>query len=341
MKVTIIGYGNVGRGVHRALKNNPDMELVQIITRDPPRVKRQVSNVLISSVDNFDENADVAILCGGSCVDIFGSETKKELIEQAPDLEDTTTLGQGPYFAQFFNTVDSFDTHARLPDYFRCMDKYLQKSKHTSIIAAGWDPGTFSLQRAFASAFFPFAKHYTFWGPGVSQGHSDAVRCIKGVKDACQYTLPVQDVVDRVRIGENPDLKTGEKHTRLVYVVLEPDANKEAIERTIKTMPDYFVDYETKVKFISEQELLNKHNANPHSGFVLASGYTNNNNRALVEYKCEWGDNSEATACILVACARACCRLNNEQRHGAFTMFDIPPSYYGRASREELLREYL
>jgi len=280
-------------------------------------------------------------LCGGSCLDIFGEHTDRERIARAPDLVNSLTLGQGPYFAQFFNTVDSFDTHARIPDYFQCMNNYAKKNTHTSVISAGWDPGTFSLERVLAKSFFPQARPYTFWGPGISQGHSDAVRRIKGVKDARQYTLPVNEAVGRVRTGEHPDLKAGDKHTRLVYVVPEQDADKEDIVQKIEAMPHYFDEYETKVVFVTEKELHAKHGAYPHGGFVLASGFTRDDHRALIEYKCEWGDNSEATACILVACPRACYRLHTEHAYGAFSMFDIPPAYYNRLSREELLREYL
>lgn len=341
IKIAIVGYGNIGRGVRGALTHRPDMDLVQIITRDPARVEQEVHDVPISTITDFNRNADVAILCSGSRADLFNEETDRQVMKRMPALDSPAILGQGPYFAQFFNTVDSFDTHARIPDYCRCMHGYAERHHHTSIISAGWDPGTFSVERLLIHSFFPQAPSYTFWGPGVSQGHSDAVRRIKGVKDARQYTIPVKEAVDRVRTGECPDLATNEKHRRLVYVVAEQGADTENIAERIKTMPDYFDDYETEVEFISEQELQAKHRASPHGGSVFASGYTHTGNRVLLEYKCEWGDNPEATAYLLVACARACYRYNREKNYGAFSMLDIPPLYYSRLSREDIVREYL
>lgn len=341
IKVTIVGYGNIGHGVHNALKHSPDMELVQIITRDPDRVRKEVKGVKVSPIRDFSKEADVAILCSGSRSDLFNKETDTERLNTVSALDSPLTMGQGPYFAQFFNTVDSFDTHARIPDYFTCMDRFARDGKHTSLLSAGWDPGTFSMERLLGHSFFPQGCHYTFWGPGVSQGHSDAVRGIKGVKDARQYTIPVKDAIDRVRAGECPEFAPREKHQRLVYVVLEQDADTVSIEQEIRSMPYYFAEYETKIEFVTDKELLVKHSAYPHGGFVLTSGYTGDGNRAMLEYRCEWGDNAGATACILVACARACHRLHAEHAFGAFSMFDIPPAYYHPASREELVRTYL
>jgi diaminopimelate dehydrogenase len=338
IKVAIVGFGNLGRGVVRSLKSNPDLELAQIISRNPARVKKEVRNVPVFGIADFKKLADVAILCGGSKEDLFGSVTSKKFGSGIPY---PGLFGQGPYFAQFFNTVDSFDTHARIPDYHRFMDRYSRINRHTAVISAGWDPGTFSLERTMADSFIPGARHYTFWGPGVSQGHSDAVRRIPGVRDCRQYTLPVKSAITRVRSGKNPVLTSGQKHTRLVYVVPEPSADRARIVRAIKTMPNYFVGYDTKVVFLSSRRLLNEHGVFPHAGFVLATGRTGKDNRALIEYDCAWGSNPEATANILVAVARACFRLSRERKFGALTMLDIPPAYYSPRSEKELLDKFM
>jgi len=341
IKVAIVGFGNLGRGVASSLKNNPDLELTQIISRNPGRVKKTVRSVPVFGIDNFKKIADVAILCGGSKDDLFGVATRKLTGIQLNKLASPGIAGQGPYFAQFFNTVDSFDTHARIPDYHRFMDRYSRINRHTAVISAGWDPGTFSLERTMADAFIPGCGHYTFWGPGVSQGHSDAVRRIPGVCDCRQYTLPVKSAIARVRSGKNPVLSAGQKVTRLVYVVAEPGADRSRIVRAIKTMPNYFVGYDTKVVFLSSRQLLREHGAFPHAGFVLAAGRTGKNNRALIEYDCAWGSNPEATANILVAVARACHRLSRERKHGALTMLDISPAYYSPRERTELLKSFM
>jgi len=328
ISVAIIGYGNIGRGVYNAIANNEtnnDMFVNGIITRRPGALD------LPSDIPVFDATkpscdwdkslyADVAILCGGS---------KNDLPRQ------------GPYWANFFNTVDSFDTHANIPEYFRRMDGVAKSKGNVAIISAGWDPGTFSLERVLADAFIPGSKRYTFWGKGVSQGHSDAVRQVEGVADARQYTIPVEAALSSVRGGENPELTTRQKHTRLVYVVAKPGADREKITKDIVTMPNYFADYDTTVKFITAAQMKRDHSQYPHGGFVLATGNTSPANKALIEYRCQWGSNPEATANILVACARAGYRMKQEGKTGAFTMLDIPPSYYGRRSETELLQFFM
>jgi diaminopimelate dehydrogenase len=332
-KIAIVGYGNVGRGVHQAVLRNPDMSLAGIISRDPERVKKELESKAMSDILVFDgsevigaslRNAvDVAILCGGS---------KKDLPEQ------------GPFYAKYFSTVDSFDTHASIPEYFERMDRIAKDNWNVAVISTGWDPGTFSQARVSADAFIPGAKHYTFWGKGVSQGHSDAVRQIPGVKDARQYTIPVEDAIKRVREGENPELTTREKHTRLVYVVAKDDVDEERrqeIAEKIRTMPNYFADYDTTILFITEEEMKREHSKMPHGGFVMAAGQTGEGNKALIEYRCQWESNPEATGNILVAHARAASRLKQEEKSGAFTILDIPAAYLSPRSREELLRDFM
>jgi len=339
IKIAIVGFGNLGRGVLRAIGKNSDMELVEIITRHRERVKKEVENIPLFAVDQFEQLADVAILCGGSKEDLFGITTNRTYGDKNKKIENGRVMGQGPYFAQFFNTVDSFDTHSRIFDYYQYMGKFAKLNRHTAIVSAGWDPGTFSLERVLAGTFLPDATHYTFWGPGVSQGHSDAVRQIKGVKDARQYTLPIEKAIERVRAGENPQLKTKEKHKRLVYVVVKEGSDKKRIAKEIKEMSNYFTDYITIVIFISEEDMRMNHSTFPHAGFVFASRKAEH--KALIEYRCEWGSNPDATGGILVACARACFRLNREKKFGAFTMLDIPPAYYTTHTRKELLTAYM
>ncbi len=339
IKIAIIGYGNLGKGVKQALEKNPDMELAEIITRRPEVVKKIEKNIPVFSLEKFDILADVAILCSGSKDDIFGSGNNKEL--NRVRISDPYSHGQGLYFAQFFNTVDSFDTHRRIFDYYQHMDKVARLNRHTSIISAGWDPGTFSLERVMADAFFPESRIYTFWGPGVSQGHSDAVRQIPGVLDARSYTIPIKKSIEMVRDGKNPDLKPKMMHKRVVYVVTHKDADKKEIERNIKQMPNYFADYETEVIFISQKTLNKTHSEFPHCGSVILSSKTGLNNKAVIEYRCVWDSNPEATASILVACARSCYRLNKEKRYGALTMLEIPPAYYSMHSIDGLLQNYM
>ncbi len=323
-RIAIVGYGNVGRGVRDAITVASDSELVGIVSRDAPRVKREVSDVPVFAQQDEGSwkglDADVAILCGGSARDL---------------------PGQGPYYAAFFNTVDSFDTHHDIPSYFSTMDAASKAAGKVAIISTGWDPGVFSLERVLADAFVPGAAHYTFWGKGVSQGHSDAARQVSGVKDARQYTIPVQSALERVRAGENPSLSTREKHTRLCYVVAEAGTDKTAIEREIVEMPNYYADYDTTVLFISEQEMARDHSTYPHGGFVMATGTTADGSATLTEYRCQWGSNPAATGSILVAHARAAARLSREGRSGAFTILDIPAAYLSPHSAEELRAKYM
>jgi diaminopimelate dehydrogenase len=323
-KVVIVGYGNVGRGVRHAIASAPDAELAGIISRDAARVKREALDAPVFSRDDEKSwkrlGADVAILCGGSAKDL-------------PE--------QGPFYGAFFNTVDSFDTHHDIPAHFSTMDRTAKKAGKVAIISTGWDPGIFSLERVLADAFVPGASHYTFWGKGVSQGHSDAARHVKGVKDARQYTIPVQSALERVRLGENPSLTTREKHTRLCYVVAEPGADKAAIEREIKEMPNYYADYDTNVVFISEEEMKRDHSTYPHGGFVMATGKTGDGSSTLTEYRCRWGSNPAATGSVLLAHARAAVRLSREKRTGAFTILDIPAAYLSPRTAEELREKYM
>jgi diaminopimelate dehydrogenase len=339
IKVAIIGFGNLGKAVKYAISKNSDMELVEIVTRRPEVVKKFIKKIPVFSLDKFEVLADVAILCGGSKQDIFGSETRKKL-EQVR-MTEPYSRGQGLYFAQFFNTVDSFDTHRRIPDYYDQMNRVARLNRRTTIVSGGWDPGTFSVERVMADAFLPHSKTYTFWGPGVSQGHSDAVRQIPGVLDARSYTIPIKSAVRQVREGKNPDFEPKMMHKRLVYVVAQNGVDKKQIEKRIKNMPNYFSDYNTEVVFVSKKKIAKKHKNFPHSGSVILSGFTHNTNRAIIEYRCNWDSNPEATASILIACARACYRLNKEKRYGAFTMLEIPPYYYSIHCKEKLLENYM
>jgi len=324
IRAAIVGYGNVGRGVELAIEQNPDMYLEAIFTRRNSHdivtrgLARRVLHV--SEAKTCLDDVDVAILCGGSAKDL-------------PE--------QGPQFASMFNTVDSFDTHAKIPEYFASVDKAAREAGKLSIISVGWDPGLFSLLRTLGEDVLPQGKSYTFWGPGVSQGHSDAIRRIKGVKDARQYTIPIDSALKRVRSGETPDLTTREKHLRDCYVVAEEGADLERIEREIKTMPHYFADYDTKVTFISEEEMAAKHSRMPHGGFVLRSGTTGEGNKQMMEFSVKLDSNPEFTGSVLTAYARAAYRLNKEGQTGARTVFDIPPAYLSRRSPEEMRKELL
>lgn len=325
IRIGILGYGNLGKGVELAIKANDDMELVAIFTRRNPKEIQTVyfKNVLnISEMEKWKDKIDVLLLCGGSATDL-------------PE--------QGPYYAKNFNTVDSYDTHAKIPEYFEAMDRSSKEGGKVSIISIGWDPGAFSLNRLYAEAFLPKGKTYTFWGKGVSQGHSDAIRRIKGVKNAIQYTIPVEESVEKVRRGENPELTTKQKHLRECYVVLEENADKEKVEKEIKTMPNYFADYHTIVHFVSEKELLKNHAQLSHGGFVIRSGYTGmkEENKELIEYSLKLDSNPEFTASILVAYARAAYRLYKNKEYGAKTIFDIAPSMIINKTNNELLKELL
>ncbi|MBQ3235296.1 MAG: diaminopimelate dehydrogenase [Clostridia bacterium] len=325
IRVGIYGYGNLGRGVECAIKQNDDMELVGIFTRrDPSTVKTALNSKVFSasSVLEFKDKIDVLVICGGSATD---------LPTQTPEL------------SKYFNCVDSFDTHAKIPEHFNCVDKTCIENSTVSLISAGWDPGMFSLNRLYAQSVLSDSCFYTFWGKGVSQGHSDAIRRIKGVKDAKQYTIPIESALERVRNGENPTLSTREKHLRECFVVLEDGADSVAIENEIKTMPNYFADYDTTVHFISQEELIKNHSGIPHGGFVICSGKTgvNGENKHVIEYSLKLDSNPEFTASVLVAYARAVARLASEKAYGCKTVFDIAPAYLSKFSAEEIRKNLL
>lgn len=321
LKVGIVGYGNLGRGVEMAIRQNEDMELAAIFTRRKPEAVDSTAKMLhISEIENYIGIIDVMILCGGSATDL-------------PE--------QGPHIASMFHTVDSFDRHAKINEYFDAVDASAKKSGHASVISTGWDPGLFSLNRLLAEAVLPEGKDYTFWGKGVSQGHSDAIRRIKGVSSAVQYTIPIEDAVNKVRSGEDPVLSAREKHLRECFVVAEPGEDLARIERDIKTMPDYFADYDTRVNFISAEELKANHSAMPHGGLVLRSGKTGTDSKQIIEFGLNLDSNPEFTASVLVAYARAINRFAKEGFVGAKTVFDIPFSYLSPKSDERLRKELL
>lgn len=321
IKIGIIGYGNLGRGVESAIRQNSDMELVAVFTRRAPDcVKISTSTAIVANIadiEKYKDKIDVMILCGGSATDL---------------------PVQTPEYAKLFNVIDSFDTHARIPEHFANVDKSAKASGKVAIISVGWDPGMFSLNRVYANAILTEGKDYTFWGKGVSQGHSDAVRRIAGVKNAKQYTIPVDEAVEAVRRGENPELTTRQKHIRECFVVLEENADASKIEQEIKSMPNYFADYDTIVHFIDEAEFNKNHSAIPHGGMVLRSGKTGfeKQNSHLIEYKIKLDSNPEFTSCVLVAYARAAFRLNGEGCAGCKTVFDIAPAYLSQMSNEQL-----
>jgi diaminopimelate dehydrogenase len=324
IRVGIVGYGNLGRGAVLAIRKTADLEPVAIFTRrDPKKVEMEAPGVPVlhvSEAEKYRDRIDVMLLCGGSA---------KDLPEQTPQ------------FAAMFNTVDSFDTHAKIPAFFAKVDQTASAHQKTAIISVGWDPGLFSLNRLLADAILPDGVTYTFWGKGLSQGHSDAIRRVKGVKNGVQYTIPNEEAMAKVRRGEKPVLKTADKHRRVCYVVPEPGADLAAIEREIKTMPDYFADYDTEVHFISEEELKREHSKAPHGGFVIRSGTTGDRHQHLYEFSLKLDSNPEFTSSVLVAYARAAYRLNKEKQYGAKTVFDIPPRYISPRSDEELLRDFL
>ncbi len=326
IRVGILGYGNLGRGVECALKQNPDMELAAVFTRrNPDSVKILTDGVKVYHADEAEKMADqidVMILCGGSATDL---------------------PVQTPKFAKLFNVVDSFDTHAKIPEHFAAVDAAAKEGGHVGMISVGWDPGMFSLNRLYAECVLPVGSNYTFWGKGVSQGHSDAIRRVEGVKDARQYTIPVDAALDAVRSGSNPELTTREKHTRECFVVAEEGADLARIEQEIKTMPNYFADYDTTVHFISEEELLRDHAGIPHGGFVIRSGKTgwNQENTHVIEYSLKLDSNPEFTSSILVAYARAAYRMAKEGQSGCKTVFDVAPAYLTAKSGEELRKEML
>ncbi|MCH7322070.1 diaminopimelate dehydrogenase [Solibacillus sp. MA9] len=324
IRIGIVGYGNLGRGVEAAISQNDDMELVAVFTRrNPASVTIKTANVPVYLVDdalNYKEQIDVMILCGGSATDL-------------PE--------QVPHFAQWFNTIDSFDTHAKIPAFFDAVDEVAQKANTVSIISVGWDPGLFSLNRLLGEAVLPVGNTYTFWGDGLSQGHSDAVRRIEGVKKAVQYTLPIKAAVDRVRNGDNPELSTREKHARECYVVIEQGANAAAIEKEIKDMPNYFADYDTTVNFITEDEFVTNHQGMPHGGFVIRSGESGENDKQILEFSLKLESNPMFTSSVLVAYARAAHNLAQKGDKGAKTVFDIPFGLLSAKSAADLRKELL
>ena len=326
IRIGILGYGNLGRGVECAVRQNPDMELKAVFTRrDPQNVEILTDSARvcgISRVKEWKDRIDVLILCGGSATD---------LPQQTPE------------YAKMFHVVDSFDTHARIPEHFANVDASAKEAGKVAVISAGWDPGMFSLNRMYASAILPEGRDYTFWGRGVSQGHSDAIRRVLGVKDGKQYTIPVESALEAVRNGENPELTARQKHTRECFVVLEDGADAAKVEEEIRTMPDYFSDYDTTVHFISQEELKRDHSEIPQGGFVLRSGVTGweKEHSHLIEYRLKLDSNPEFTSSIIVAYARAAYRLAMEGQSGCKTVFDIAPAYLSPKSGEELRKTML
>ena len=326
IRIGIVGYGNLGRGTELAIRQTPDTELACVFTRrDPSALKILTENVPVYSINDLEahkDDVDILILCGGSATDL---------------------PVQGPKLAEMFNTIDSFDTHAKIPEYFDAVDAAAKKGGNVSIISVGWDPGMFSVNRLYASSILPEGENYTFWGKGVSQGHSDAIRRIEGVADARQYTIPVEAAVEAVRSGSTPELTTRQKHTRECFVVAKEGADKALIEKTIKEMPNYFADYDTTVHFITEEEMKRDHSGLPHGGFVIRSGKTGVNKETshVIEYSLKLGSNPEFTSSILVAYARAAVRLSREGQTGARTVFDIAPAYLSPKTGAELRKEML
>ncbi len=321
IRIGILGYGNLGKGVELAVQTAPDMELVAVFTRrDPSSLSIKTSGVPVVSVNDVEDwkdKIDVMILCGGSATDL---------------------PVQTPQYAKLFNVVDSFDTHARIPEHFANVDAAAKENGKVAVISCGWDPGMFSLARVYSNAILPDGNDYTFWGKGVSQGHSDAIRRVKGVKNAKQYTIPVESALEAVRSGKNPELTTRDKHTRECFVVLEEGADAAAVEKEIKEMPNYFADYDTTVHFISEEELLKNHSGMAHGGFVFRTGKTgaDKEHNHVIEYSLKLDSNPEFTTSVLVAVARAAFKMHSEGAKGCKTMLDIPPAYLSDKSGEEL-----
>lgn len=326
IRIGILGYGNLGKGVECAIKHNEDMELAAVFTRrDPAGIKIQTEGVKVCSVQDapsMKDAIDVMILCGGSATDL---------------------PVQTPEMAKYFHVVDSFDTHARIPEHYAAVDAAAKESGHVGIISVGWDPGMFSLNRLYANAILPGGHDYTFWGKGVSQGHSDAIRRVAGVKDARQYTVPVEAALEAVRSGSSPELTTRQKHTRECFVVAEDGADLARIEKEIVTMPNYFADYDTTVHFISEEELMRDHAGIPHGGFVIRTGTTgwNDEHSHVIEYRLKLDSNPEFTASVLVSYARAAYRLGQEGQKGCRTVFDIAPAYLSAVDGAELRKHLL
>ncbi|MBD5529739.1 MAG: diaminopimelate dehydrogenase [Lachnospiraceae bacterium] len=320
IRIAIMGYGNLGRGIECAVRQNEDMELVAVFTRRDPSGVKTVSGVPVYGADQLLEKKDkidVLMLCGGSATDL---------------------PRQTPEYAGYFNVIDSFDTHANIPQHFEAVDQAARKGGKVAMISVGWDPGMFSLNRLYANAILRDGSDYTFWGKGISQGHSDAIRRIPGVKNAKQYTIPVDSALAAVRACENPELTTRQKHTRECFVVAEEGADRERIEQEIKSMPNYFADYDTTVHFITEEELLREHAGIPHGGLVLRTGKTgvNGEHNHVIEYSLKLDSNPEFTACVLTAYARAAYRMNREGMTGCKTVFDVAPAYLSAMSPEEM-----
>jgi len=324
IRIGILGYGNLGKGVEASIEQQPDMELVAVFSRRSPEsvqtVRPETKVLHVDDAEKHKDDIDVLILCGGSATD---------LPEQAPE------------FAKLFNTIDSFDTHARIPEFFEAVDQAAKPNGKTSIISVGWDPGLFSINRVLSESFLPQGETYTFWGKGRSQRHSDAIRRVEGVKNGVQYTIPSDKAIERVRSGENPELTTSDKHTRECFIVAEEGADKAQIEETIKTMPNYFDEYETTVHFITEDELKKDHNAMPHGGFVIRSGKTGTGTNQIIEFSLKLDSNPEFTASVLVAYARAAYRMNKEGLTGAKTVYDVAPSYVHPRSNADLRKDLL
>lgn len=323
VRIAVCGYGNLGKGIEKEITKSADMELVGIFTRRDPSTLSTASTVPVIHMDDMNKwtsKIDVVIMCGGSATDL---------------------PSQVPKFAEFFNTVDSFDTHAKIPEYFKAVNEKSAGAKKTSVISGGWDPGMFSVMRVYDDAILSRGETYTFWGKGVSQGHSDAIRRVPGVKNAIQYTIPIEEAMNRVREGKNPVLTTREKHLRECFVVAEEGADLESIERQIKTMPNYFADYDTEVHFITEEELKANHHKMSHGGFVIHSAETGEGNQQIMEYSLKLDSNPEFTASVLIALARATYRLNQAGQFGAKTILDIPPAWMSARTAEELRKEFL
>ncbi len=326
IRIGILGYGNLGRGVESAVTQNPDMELAAVFTRRNPEglsiATPGVPVLGIGDLEKMQDKIDVLILCGGSATDL---------------------PLQTPEYAKLYNVVDSFDTHANIPEHFARVQEAAEAGKKTAMISVGWDPGMFSLNRLYGNVILPEGKDYTFWGKGVSQGHSDAIRRVEGVKDGKQYTIPVEAALEAVRSGSDPELTTRQKHTRECYVVPEEGADLGKIEEEIKNMPNYFADYDTTVHFITEEELKQNHSAIPHGGFVLRTGVTGRNkeNKHLIEYRLKLDSNPEFTSSVLIAYARAAYRMNKEGMYGCKTVFDVAPAYLSPLSGEELRKNLL
>lgn len=325
IRIGIAGYGNLGKGVECAVKANDDMSLFGIFTRRNPKEVKTLTGAAVYSMDdilNYKNDIDVLVICGGSATDL---------------------PKQTPHLAKYFNVIDSFDTHKNIPIHYENVDKAAKNGRNVAIISVGWDPGMFSLNRLYANAILPHGNDYTFWGKGVSQGHSDAIRRIEGVLDARQYTIPVNEALEKVRAGENPTLSTREKHTRECFVVASEGADLERIENEIKTMPNYFSDYDTTVHFITKEELERDHKGIPHGGFVIRSGKTglNGENRHIIEYRLKLDSNPEFTASVLIAYARAAFKMSKEGVCGAKTVFDVPPAYLINKPYDKIIKEYL